>query len=193
MPEEATIVELGSWWSFYSMWFCSKVKKPHAYMVEPDLGRLEFGKKNFALNGFKGEFFNYFLGLKSGFWKETKRSILKGTYEVETKTRVICVDDFIEQNKIKFIDILHADIQGAEVDMLTGAAKALRDRKIKYFVLSTHSNQLHVDCINLLKASNYLILCEADVTQAMHVDGFLVARAAEMPGPSSISIDKLSH
>ncbi len=110
MPEEATMLELGSFWAFYSMWFCSQVKKPHAYMIEPDPERLENGRKNFVLNGFSGNFFNYFIGKTTGQWQEPRRSLFRGTYYVESKTRQINIDDFMKENKIEFIDILHSDI-----------------------------------------------------------------------------------
>ncbi|MES2963067.1 MAG: FkbM family methyltransferase, partial [Bdellovibrionota bacterium] len=191
MNEGATIVELGAWWSFYSMWFCKTVKNAKAYMVEPIAENVEAGKHNFALNGFKGEFFQAFVGKASGMWKETKRSLLKGNYEVETKTPVICVDDLMTKFGIQFIDILHADIQGAELDMLEGARRAMKERKIRFFCISTHENHLHYDCIKVLKANDYVILCEVDLDRCMHMDGFIVARAKEMPGPSSIEVHRL--
>ncbi len=192
MPESATIVELGAFWAFYSMWFCAEVKNPNAYMIEPIKEYLEIGKKHFAMNGFKGQFFNYFIGRKSGFWKETKRSLWRGNYEVQTDTPVICIDDFVEQNNIKFIDILHCDIQGGELDMLIGAERTIAQRKVRHFCVSTHGDRLHAECVEYLKAKKYLILCEADCTHAMHIDGYIIARAAEMPGPKVILTHKHS-
>jgi FkbM family methyltransferase len=190
MPESATIVELGSFWAFYSMWFCSKVKKPKAYLIEPDPSHLDVGKKHFEMNGFKGEFFNYFVGRTSGYWTETKRSVWRGNYAVKTNQRTICIDDFVAQNGIPFIDILHSDIQGAELDMLKGAEKTITERKVRYFCVSTHGDQLHRDCVEHLRSKDYVILCEADPSSAMHIDGYIVARAREMPGPDSISVHK---
>ncbi|MGE4132952.1 MAG: FkbM family methyltransferase [Bdellovibrionales bacterium] len=188
IPSNATIVELGSWWAFYSMWFKSKVANAEAYMVEPEADRLEDGKKNFALNGFQGHFYQYFVGASSGPWTK-KKLTLAGIKDVETNQKMICIDDFVAQNGIKFIDILHADIQGAEADMLDGAKKTISNRLVRYWVISTHSDQLHQDCIKKLEQSNYKVLCEADVSKSMHVDGFIVARAQELPGPDKIQIE----
>lgn len=193
LPESATMLELGAWWSFYSMWFSSRIKNPKTYMIEPDRDHLEIGKKNFALNGFKGEFFNYFIGATSGFWKETKRTLLRGVFEVETTVPQICVDDFVDKNQIKFLDILHSDIQGAELDMLKGAERLIDRRGVRYFCISTHSDTLHQQCMDFLKAKNYVILCEADVTHSPHIDGYFVARAKEMRGPDSIPTHKLTN
>ncbi len=96
----------------------------------------------------------------------------------------------MKENKIEFIDILHSDIQGAEVDMLLGATQALMNRKIHYICLSTHSDELHRDCLKIIQEHNFEILCEADLTHAMHVDGFLIARAKEMPGLGPLKVHK---
>src|SRR6188768_3969444 len=36
IPDNATMIELGSYWSFYSMWFQNEVKGAKNYMIEPD-------------------------------------------------------------------------------------------------------------------------------------------------------------
>jgi hypothetical protein len=44
------MIELGAFWSFYSMWFNKEVENAINYMVEPDSFNLGQGKRNFKLN-----------------------------------------------------------------------------------------------------------------------------------------------
>ena len=44
------MIELGSYWAYYSLWFASQVKDAQNYLIEPDPRRLEIGRKNFELN-----------------------------------------------------------------------------------------------------------------------------------------------
>ncbi|MEJ0029271.1 MAG: hypothetical protein WDO15_02360 [Bacteroidota bacterium] len=41
--EGGTMMELGSYWAFYSLWFASKVKNAKCIMIEPDPHKMNFG------------------------------------------------------------------------------------------------------------------------------------------------------
>ncbi len=154
------MLELGAYWSFYSMWFNKSVKEAVNYMIEPDARCLYSGKRNFKLNGLKGNFFQYFISEKSG----------DGN---------VSVDDFLKTQKIEKLAILHADIQGYELKMLKGATESLREKRIDYLFISTHSNDLHIDCIALLESYGYKIVCDANLNQAYSYDGVIVASVDE--------------
>lgn len=151
------MLELGSYWSFYSMWFNKSIKGAVNYMIEPDARCLYSGKKNFKINGIKGKFFQYYIG----------DSVIQDT--------VITVDSFIENNQIQSLSILHSDIQGHELSMLKGAQSSLKDKKIEYLFISTHSNELHAQCISFLKSLSYNIVCESDLNTTFSYDGLIVA------------------
>jgi hypothetical protein len=99
----STMIELGAFWSFYSMWFNKEVENAINYMVEPDSFNLGQGKRNFKLNKLKGKFIQAFSGKLSSFTGAIP---------------VLSIDDIIKLNSIDFVDILHSDIQGFEYDML---------------------------------------------------------------------------
>jgi hypothetical protein len=46
------MIELGSFWAFYSLWFHAVVPLATNYMIEPVLQNLNYGRTNFELNGF---------------------------------------------------------------------------------------------------------------------------------------------
>jgi hypothetical protein len=176
----AQIIELGANWAFYSMWFHRAVGTASCLAVEPNFSCLEHGRRHFALNDLNGEFVNAFVGAIAGAAHEG--------LPVES------VDHLIAQRNIKKVDVLHADIQGAELEMLTGAEEALRSRKIDYIFISTHSNELHEKCRAHLLARNYTILADANLDETFSYDGLLVARRSELPGlgPVPIARKKLS-
>ena len=156
MPEGAIMLELGSYWSFYSMWFNKAVTRAKNYMIEPDARCLYSGKRNFRINKLKGSFSQFFIGEKSG-------------------NGFITVDDFLDRENISKLNILHADIQGYELEMLMGVRRGLVNKRIDYLFISTHSNDLHSKCIDFLNDIGYSIICEANLDEAYSYDGVIVA------------------
>jgi hypothetical protein len=177
IKEGGTMMELGSYWAFYSLWFAARVKNAKCIMIEPDPHKMNFGKLNFRLNGRSGRFR---LGFIDAF-TDASKSI--PTYDV---------DHLMKEFKVGFLDILHSDIQGYELKMLKGAAKTLGDHKIGYAFISTHSNELHRQCIDELKSYGYVIVADADLDESYATDGVIVAKLPEMAGPDSLQISKAS-
>jgi len=176
LPENSTMIELGSYWAFYSIWFNKEIKNANSYLIEPDPLSLIKGKINFKINNCKGHFFNAFVGEKY-----TKNLNNAPTY---------CIDDFIEKHKIQHVNILHSDIQGFELDMLKGARKSIKRRLIDYLFISTHSNELHQNCTLFLLEHGYEIIASADLDQSYSVDGLLVAKLLDIKENNEINISK---
>jgi hypothetical protein len=160
MPDGATMLELGAYWSFYSMWFNQKVKNAINFMVEPEPFNLKQGKANFKLNNMKGTFIEGFIG---------KEEINKKDFKQLT------VDGIVASNNIKHLNILHSDIQGFEFDMLEGAKETIQSGKVDYIFISTHNVEVHEKCKQQLAAYNFTLLAEADMEHTYSEDGLLVA------------------
>ena len=176
MPAEASMMELGAYWGFYSMWFQKMVRKTRCILVEPEINHLRCGRENFEINNLKGEF-------------------VRGKIGAETENNnkglpLLTVDSIVDEYGLIHINILHSDIQGFEFDMLHGAKNAFDRRMIDYFFISTHSNELHRECISFLKDQRYLILADADLNETYSCDGIIVARRMEIEGMDSIAISK---
>ena len=179
MPEGATMIELGSFWAFYSMWFQQKVKGAVNFMVEPDYLNMIKGKTNFKLNGFRGTFIEAFVGK---------------IFSVNTsQPPTITIDNFLYQNKIAKFNILHSDIQGEELNMLKGSVNTLSTGAIDFLFISTHSDDLHEQCADFLTGFGYEIIASANVSQSYSVDGVLVAKRKEVYGPGFIKVDSKKH
>jgi hypothetical protein len=172
MPVGATMIELGAYWSFYSMWFNQYIKNAKNYMIEPC--NVEYGIINFKYNKLKGNFFKYYIADKPSANKDGSLTI--------------SVDSFIKDNNIDFVDILHSDIQGYELLMLKGAYNLLTKRKVGYVFISTHSDELHADCKELMDEMGFTRLCSANLQETYSQDGLLVYKNPEYKGIEKIEI-----
>jgi hypothetical protein len=175
IPEDATMIELGSYWAYYSLWFSSTINGARNYLIEPDATRLAIGKRNFALNHKTGVFTQGYVG------------VMIDTEPNMQGAEKIALDDFIERENIEHIHILHADIQGAELAMLYTTVKHLSD--IDYFFISTHGNY-HVPCMQFLTTHGFTILAEHSTAQSCSGDGLIVAKRDGVVGPERIEIRK---
>lgn len=177
IPENATMFELGSYWGYYSLWFAFQIKGAKNYLIEPDIKRLEVGKRNFQLNNKSGNFRRGYLGQLG----ETSIDTIGAEY--------ISIDDFMEKENIDHVNIIHADIQGGEYDMLKSAVKHLD--KIDYFFISTHGDQTcHLYCLDFFKNYGFTVLAEHNQAESCSGDGLIVAKRKNVVGPEKISINK---
>lgn len=173
LPRGATMIELGAFWGFYSMWFNNKIKDAHNYLIEPSSFNLNFGIRNFSLNNMYGDFTNAYIGKEESSLEEVP---------------TLNIDYFVRLKQIKFIDLLHSDIQGYEHEMLQGAEQTIIDQKIGYFFISTHNDENHYACIKYLTDRRYDIICSATLTQSYSEDGLIVAKHSSLPTIDNISI-----
>lgn len=158
---ESKMLELGSFWSFYSAWFASELKSTRNYMVEPESFNMESGKRNFALNRLSGKFINAFV---SDF------------HELDSDdVRTICVDGLMDELKLDSLTILHSDIQGYEGKMLDGASRLLSQHACEFVFVSTHSNDIHAQCRSKLQDHGYTILSDIDLDETYSDDGLIFA------------------
>jgi hypothetical protein len=153
MDENAIMVEIGSYWSMYSIWFMKEVINSKSYCIEPIQSNIDLGIKNFILN-------------------DLEYDVTKGFIS----NNDINLSDYFKHKNIKSVDLLHSDIQGEEYNMLQQIHEFIKDKKIKYFFISTHSNKLHYDCIEFLEKNNYQVLCSCDFdNESFQYDGFILS------------------
>lgn len=170
IPTGGSVLELGCAWAYYSLWFLDSVKNGVATLVEPVASNLRDGKRNFALNNKNGDFINAAISNHPADMKPVK--LWEGcTVEIETKS----IDQIMRTRNMNHIDILHSDIQGAEANMLRGANEALRMKAISWLFISTHTENVHQKCIQILRSYGYHIWQEHTLSESYSVDGLIVA------------------
>lgn len=186
LPSNAVMIELGSYWGFYSMWFQKEIIGAKNFLIEPDPKNIEIGKLNFACNNMQGNFTHAMVGEKS----INEAVFIDWNYNKHI-IPAICIDDFTLERNIEFIHILHSDIQGAEVGMLKGCSRLIAEKRIGYFFISTHRG-VHETCLTLLKDAGLEILVSITREESFSADGIIVAKLQEIPGPIQIDITKRS-
>jgi len=102
----------------------------------------------------------------------------------------LTVDQICEQQGLEFLDILHSDIQGFEVEMLEGAKKLLSEKRVGYVFISTHSNELHEQCYEVLKRYGFEMVASANLDESYSWDGVLVMKMPTYPGIEHVEISK---
>lgn len=153
LPASPLMLELGAYWGHYSMWLKMIFPKAQVCLVEPELENLNAGRHNFKVNGLIGEFMQAFVGLNQ--------------FEV---------DNYLTGRGLSKINIVHADVQGYELEMLDGCSNSLTDKIIDYLFISTHSQQLHMDVIERLESLNYRVEVSSDFDHGTtSFDGFIFA------------------
>ncbi len=158
LPAAPMMVELGAYWGHYSMWLKQARPEGRVWLVEPSLSNLRVGQLNFKRNGYKGRFINAL--------------VAPGQFEI---------DPFMAEHGLGHLHVLHSDIQGAELAMLTGAEQTFRNRTVDYAVISTHGQALHFEVIEKLRDYGYRIEVTSDfVYESTGHDGLVFASSPEV-------------
>ena len=171
----SAMLELGSYWAFYSMWFHHSVEGARCFMVEPDPYKMNFGQLNFALNNVSGTFI---------------KSLIAGHSRPLDTPPTSTVDEIMMHQSLDHLAILHADIQGYEYEMLQGAHHTLTYQKVDFVFISTHSNELHDQCLETLISYRYEIVAEANLEESYSWDGLIVSRSPKAINMPVIDIAK---
>lgn len=183
IPESATIVELGGFWAYYSLWFLfEKPGKRRAFLIEPDTNHIKIGLKNAELNNLEVDFTQGFVG-------PGESSIVN--FQTETAGILnlfrIPLAKFIDEKEISTLDILHCDVQGVELSVIESCSDLLTEGRIRFVCISTHAHQIsgdpltHQRCLALIRTCGGLVLAEHDVHESFTGDGFIAAYFGKDP------------
>lgn len=178
--KDCTMIELGSFWSYYSLWFLKKFTKGSAIACEPDPNNIEIGIANSKINGLteRIKFINSAAGSLDG---EQIEIPMDSNQLKSIKPIVRTVDSLIQEYGISYLDILHMDVQGAELNALEGAIESIRNGKIRFVFVSTHHYLFsrdpltHKKCLDFLKTNGAHIITSHTVLESFSGDGLIVA------------------
>lgn len=162
----STMIEAGSYWAFYSLWFSKEVKDAKCHMIESSYANILSGRKNFKKASKQGECFHAFVDNYTDLSKRRRATVT--------------IDHYCKENNIQSLAILHADIQGAELNMLQGSINMLKKGCIDFIFISTHSNELHASCKQLMSKFDYEIIADIDLDTTCSCDGLLTYKNREI-------------
>lgn len=184
LKPDAVMLELGSFWAYYSLWFQREIPNGISIMLEPNAEKIEVGKEHFQINNYEGTFIRGFVGDKS--IPDAEFVDWDGTKSVIPQ---VSIDGLMQEFGLEKVDILHADVQGAEFDMLKGAENTLAHNKVNYLFISTHGHQ-HRRCKRYLDKFGYKVIAEHSVLESYSGDGLIVARSSLINFPKNVHISK---
>jgi len=174
---QPTILELGSFWGYYSMWFAKEFPNSKIVCLEPDPKHLEVGKENFLRNRISGLFVNAQIGEQNKI-HSTFTCVSDG---IEREVEALSFSGVLDRACLTEVDLVHVDIQGSEIDLLLNLPNVLRSKKIRFIFISTHdlsitgSPTTHQDSLKILKDNGAFIICEHSVSESFSGDGFILA------------------
>ncbi|MCW0217358.1 MAG: FkbM family methyltransferase, partial [Prosthecobacter sp.] len=178
----AKMIEIGGFWSYYSLWFLSLSAGRSAIVVEPDPENLKVGKANANLNNAAIEFVQASVG------QDFAESI---EFVTETSGRIsiptVSLPYLLDKFSIEVLDLLHCDAQGAETDVIASSQKIFSGGRVKFCVFSTHSHHItgdpltHQRCLQMLQDFGARILIEHDVHESFSGDGLIAATFERTP------------
>ncbi len=179
LPAGARMIELGAFWGFYSAWFLTHVPGSTSLLIEPMKENLESGRTNLALNAVdsRGEFLQGYVGVLA-------------KHYLQPGAKQIVVDTLISERAIPHVDVLHADVQGTEVEMIRGCRESISAGKVSWVFLSTHSMHKHAWCKRELTRLGMSLVAEADLPESYSFDGLLVFKLPGAPGPDRVEISQ---
>lgn len=172
------VVELGSFWAYYALWFLQEIPGSNAFCVEPDPNYMNVGKRNAALNGMQRrvQFTEAWIGREAA---DDAAIVCESTGEPRTLP-MLDMNEVLQRMDGQFIEMLHIDAQGAEHAFL-GSIDTQASKSIRFLVLSTHHRLIsgspfhHLESIDMLRSLGAHILVEHDVGESFSGDGLIVA------------------
>lgn len=196
LSKGSVMIELGSWWAYYSLWFLTEKAGSRAVCCEPELENLNLAKTNANLNNIESTRVQYY---NSAAGKDDGKVI---NFKLETgktqKVPIRSVDSIVTEQKLNSVDILHMDIQGAELSALEGAQKSIKEDKIRFIFISTHHYSisgdplLHQKCKDFIKNNGGHIVAEHGILESASGDGLLVASFSSKDKDFKVEVSHIS-
>ncbi len=170
-----TMVELGSYWAYYSMWFQQRTGG-RVVDLEPDPAYLEVGRRNMALNDLTATFVPGAIGAQEAPAVE---------FEAESTGELVTVPAFtlaslMEQTGLERVSLVLADIQGFERPLLDSIAELVAQGRLRFMVVSTHHHSIsgrattHQDALARIAELGGHVLAEHTVGESYSGDGLIV-------------------
>jgi len=169
------VIDVGANVGWYSLHLARTLAASggRVFAMEPVPDTFAILTRNIALNGLEGvivatnagfgseaRMISFFVPAFTGSVAASQRQLFPTEQNREIICRVVTLDDFVDEQRIARVDLIKADVEGAEIDVLRGARRTIaRDRPILFLEMlrkwaaayGYHPN----DIIDLLREYGY--------------------------------------
>jgi FkbM family methyltransferase len=186
----ASMIELGSFWAYYSMWFHQRTNGNRIVALEPDPSYLEVGRRNFALNGMNAIFLHGAVGDRPG---QTSAFTTESTGE-SIEVLQYDLNSLMKETKLDRVGLLMVDIQGFETLLIDRAVDLFSTGTIRFLIVSTHHHQIsgnaltHQQALERLKGCGAHVIAEHTVGESYSGDGLIAVSFDERDRDMSVAI-----
>jgi FkbM family methyltransferase len=188
---EPVMIELGSYWAYYSMWFARRTGG-RVVDLEPDPGYMEVGRRNMEINGIEPTFV---VGAVSD------RAGVDVSFPAESSGEEVVVpgytlESLMEETGVARVSLVLADIQGFERQLLAGIDDLVAAGRVRFMVISTHHYSIsgrvttHQETLARVAQLGGHVLAEHTIGESASGDGLVVVSFD--PQDADMSIE-LSH
>lgn len=185
IKSDSIVIDVGANIGVYSLIAAAKSSKGKIYSFEPLQRPLDNFKENIAINNFEKriEVYNSVVSDHVGheYFKEQKESEISHiSFEDKkgSKIKSITLDSFIKTSKIRKVDIIKIDVEGAELKVLKGMRDSLQKKIVKTIILEVNKNEKSYgysprDLFEYLSAFSYKLFILQDNLElkALGIDG----------------------
>jgi len=176
-PVAPSIVEFGSFWSYYTMWFCAQWPTARGVAVEPDPVYLDIGRRNARLNSLSEQ-----ITFLPGAVGNAPGSIIEFVAEstgTGAPVELYDLDSLFMAQNLTRVDLAMIDIQGFETILLGRGKELLASGAIRFAIISTHHHRISGDYLTHQKALEVLlelgahVIAEHSVSESFSGDGLI--------------------
>jgi FkbM family methyltransferase len=171
------MIEFGSFWSYYGLWFCHVVPDGRFVGMEPDPAWIEVGRRNAALNGYgdRMRFVPAAIGAAPG-------EPMPFRAESDQLVRDVVQHDLaslMAETGLGRADLVLVDVQGAETILLARAWGDFEANRVRFLVVSTHHHSIsgdpltHQRALRTLRDAGAHVIAEHTVGESFSGDGLI--------------------
>ena len=172
-----TMIELGSFWGYYSLWFAHEFSTARVVAMEPDPKCMGAGARNVALNKLENQvdFVPGAIGSRPG-------EHLDFVSELDGQVHRVVQHDLgslMTLADLDRVDLVLADVQGAETVLLERGRGLLADGRVRFLIVSTHHHSIsgdpltHQHALRLLQDLGAHVIAEHSVAESYSGDGLI--------------------
>jgi FkbM family methyltransferase len=188
------MIEFGSYWAYYALWFCRAMSSGRAIAVEPDPAYLAVGQRNAALNDLTAAvtFVQGAVGNRPGQLLDFRAESDGCDHQVTQ----FDLGSVLETAGLDRVDVVLADVQGAETIILERGKNDFRQGRVRFLIVSTHHHAIsgnpltHQQAMALLTELGAHVICEHTVSESFSGDGLIAVSFDERDRDLTVEVSR---